>query len=151
MYDITREREILTAKVNIHDMLGKALLVTKRYIENGDVDVSKKELTDIVIAAKKFTDRNDMEIDFTSPGLIDSDVLENMGMNVPMCGACISNMAIAPGGSVVPCQSWLGADASLGNLLTDDFKLIWNNPKCLSLRFMSEDEALACPFRTGKR
>ena len=33
VYDITREREILTAKVNIHDMLGKALLVTKRYID----------------------------------------------------------------------------------------------------------------------
>ena len=47
VWDITREREILTAKVNIHDMLGKALLVTKRYIENGDVDVSKEELTDI--------------------------------------------------------------------------------------------------------
>jgi MoaA/NifB/PqqE/SkfB family radical SAM enzyme len=120
-------------------------------INHKEYDLDKKELTDIVIGAKKFTDRNDMEIDFTSPGLIDSDVLENMGMNVPMCGACISNMAIAPDGSVVPCQSWLGADASLGNLLTDDFKLIWNNPKCLSLRFMSEDEALACPFRTGKR
>ena len=29
VWDITREREILTAKVNIHDMLGKALLVLK--------------------------------------------------------------------------------------------------------------------------
>lgn len=47
VYDITREREILTAKVNIHDMLGKALLVTKRYIESGDGSVTKKELTDI--------------------------------------------------------------------------------------------------------
>ncbi len=45
--DITREREILAAKVNIHDMLGKALLVTKRYIENGDADIPKEELTDM--------------------------------------------------------------------------------------------------------
>lgn len=45
--DITREREILAAKVNIHDMLGKALLITKRYIENGDAVISKDELTDI--------------------------------------------------------------------------------------------------------
>lgn len=45
--DITREREILAAKVNIHDMLGKALLVTKRYIENGDADITKDELTNV--------------------------------------------------------------------------------------------------------
>lgn len=47
VYDITREREILTAKVNIHDMLGKALLVTKRYIESSDDGITKNELTDM--------------------------------------------------------------------------------------------------------
>ena len=47
VYDITREREILTAKVNIHDMLGKALLITKRYIENGDDSITEKELTEM--------------------------------------------------------------------------------------------------------
>lgn len=47
VYDITREREILTAKVNIHDMLGKAQLVTKRYIENADSGITKDELIDI--------------------------------------------------------------------------------------------------------
>lgn len=47
VYDITREREILTAKVNIHDMLGKALLVTKRYIESGDEGITKNELTEM--------------------------------------------------------------------------------------------------------
>lgn len=47
VWDITREREILSAKVNIHDMLGKSLLITRRYIENGDVDISKEELIEI--------------------------------------------------------------------------------------------------------
>ncbi|MBO5936164.1 MAG: hypothetical protein J6Q79_00960 [Clostridia bacterium] len=47
VYDITREREILTAKVNIHDMLGKAQLATKRYIENSDSHITKEELVDI--------------------------------------------------------------------------------------------------------
>ena len=71
-------------------------------------------------------------------------------MNVPMCGACLSNMAVAPDGTVVPCQSWLGADASLGNILTHPFKRIWNHPRCRSLRNMSEEQALSCPFRTQK-
>lgn len=47
VYDITREREVLTAKVNIHDMLGKALLVTKRFIESGDESITKAELSDM--------------------------------------------------------------------------------------------------------
>lgn len=47
VYDITREREILTAKVNIHDLLGKAQLATKRYIENSDSHITKDELIDI--------------------------------------------------------------------------------------------------------
>lgn len=47
VWDITREREILAAKVNIHDMLGKALLVTKRFIESGDESITKEELSDM--------------------------------------------------------------------------------------------------------
>lgn len=45
--DITREREILAAKVSIHDKLGKALLASKRYIEKGESAVDTKVLLDI--------------------------------------------------------------------------------------------------------
>ena len=119
-------------------------------INHEDYDLSSDELFAIVKSAKEFCNDNEMEMDFTSPGLIDAEKLEAMGMNVPMCGACLSNMAIAPDGTVVPCQSWLGAYASLGNILTDPFKRIWQHPLCKSLRNMSEEQALSCPFRTGK-
>ena len=52
---------------------------------------------------------------------------------VPSCGACLSNMAIAPDGSVIPCQSWL-SDEPLGNLLVDEFKTIWKSSKCKKIR-----------------
>jgi MoaA/NifB/PqqE/SkfB family radical SAM enzyme len=91
-----------------------------------------------------------MEIDFTSPGLISKEKIEKLSMNVPMCGAALSNMAIAPDGTVVPCQSWLSAGAGMGNILTDSFNKIWNHKTAVSLRSMSEDEALACPFRNRK-
>lgn len=60
-------------------------------------------------------------------------------------------MAIAPDGTVVPCQSWLGTDSSLGNVLTDSFVDIWNNPNCQMLRNMTDDEALNCPFRLNQK
>ena len=53
-------------------------------------------------------------------------------------------------GTVVPCQSWLNADAGLGNILKDRFCDIWENAKCVELRNMTEEQALNCPFRSGK-
>ena len=116
-------------------------------INHREYDLTGDELFEIVKTAKEFCIAHEMEIDFTSPGLIDTEKLDGLGMNVPMCGAALSNMAIAPDGSVVPCQSWLGGDASLGNILTDPFKRIWNHPMCKQLRNMSEEQALSCPFR----
>ena len=119
-------------------------------INHAEYDLTADELFEIVKSAKAFCNDNEMEMDFTSPGLIEAEKLEALGVNVPMCGACLSNMAIAPDGSVVPCQSWLGADASLGNILTDPFKKIWNHPMCKRLRDMPEEQALTCPFRAQK-
>lgn len=119
-------------------------------VNHAEYDLSSEELAAIITEAKAYCDSHGMEMDFTSPGLIKKEVLESLGMNVPMCGACLSNMAVAPDGTVVPCQSWLGADAALGNILTDDFGDIWNREICRELRRMDEDEALACPFRQRK-
>ncbi len=86
VWDITREREILTAKVNIHDMLGKALLVTKRYIENGAVDVTKEDLLEmwrgtLYLFDGGFTERRD---DGTLDELYDAAKL--MGIKVKVNG-----------------------------------------------------------------
>ena len=74
-------------------------LATKEYKE---YDLNEEELFDIVKEAKEYCDENGMEIDFTSPGLILKEKLESINMKVPMCGAALSNMAIAPDGTVVP-------------------------------------------------
>ena len=119
-------------------------------INHEEFDLTTAELAAIVAEAKARCNELEMEMDFTSPGLIPRETLENLGMNVPMCGACLSNMAVAPDGTVVPCQSWLGSGAGLGHILTDPFKKIWNHPTCAALRRMDEEAALNCPFRTGK-
>ena len=119
--------------------------------EHTEYDLSEDELFKIVKFSKEYCDANEMEIDFTSPGLISKEKLESINMKVPMCGAALSNMAIAPDGAVVPCQSWLGANSSLGNMLTDSFVDIWNNDFCKKLRGMTDNEALNCPFRLNQK
>ncbi len=120
-------------------------------INHSEYDLTGDELYEIVKQGKEFCNENGMEIDFTSPGLIKDSLLEELNMNVPMCGACLSNMAIAPDGTVIPCQSWLGEGSGLGNILSDSFKTVWKNPKCLTLREMNDNEALSCPFRKENR
>lgn len=127
------------------------LICTGSAAENhGAYDLNADELYGIISNAKSFCNENSMEIDFTSPGLIPAEKLEELSMNVPSCGAALSNMAIAPDGTVVPCQSWLGADAGLGNVLELPFSKIWNNKKCIELRSMTDEEAQRCPFRAER-
>ena len=90
-----------------------------------------------------------MEISFTSPGWVDDALCDELGIATPNCGACLSNMAITPGGNVVPCQSWL-SDTPLGNFLSDPWEEIWNSDSCKERRDFSAKMLAACPLRTKK-
>ena len=109
--------------------------------------MTAKELIKVLKAAKEFCDANEMEISFTSPGQVPELDLREIGLTVPTCGACMSNMAIAPNGDVVPCQSWLDANAYLGNMLKDPWKRIWNAPLSISTRKFSAKVDPKCPLR----
>lgn len=90
-----------------------------------------------------------MELDFTSPGWLTETELHGMGLHlVPSCGACLSNMAVAPDGAVVPCQSWLGG-MTLGNILTDDWQDIWEREQCRAIRAESAKMEHICQLRRG--
>lgn len=108
--------------------------------------LSTEELKEILAEAAAFCEENHMEIAFTSPGWVPEEFLHDLGLNVPSCGACLSNMAIAPNGDVVPCQSWL-SDDKLGNILIDDWKQIWESPRCISHRSFSSQVKGTCPLR----
>ena len=127
------------------------LILTGNAADTKERQLSGVELYAIVKETKAFCDAHGMEMDFTSPGLIAREKLEALHLHVPLCGAGLSNMAVAPDGTVIPCQSWLKGDAGLGNLLKDDWKSIWKHPRCQKLRSMTEAEAEACPFRKEAR
>ena len=105
------------------------------------------ELTDILRQAVDTARELGIELDFTSPGWLDEETLRELGLSlIPSCGACLSNMAVTPDGKVVPCQSWL-SDAPLGDLLHDDWKDIWNDPRCAAIRAESVKMDHLCQLR----
>ena len=110
------------------------------------LQLSEEEIKVILKEAVDYCYANEMEISFTSPGWVSAEYCEELGITSPTCGACLSNMAITPGGNVVPCQSWLSGDI-LGDLLTDDWETIWEQEICRSLRNYSGSLSGKCPLR----
>ena len=110
------------------------------------LQLSSEELEEILRRSVDYCHKNGMEIAFTSPGWLEEKVFEELNIPSPSCGACLSNMAITPGGNVVPCQSWLD-DKPLGNMLADDWKKIWNSETCRERRDFSAQLTGDCPLR----
>ena len=85
-----------------------------------------------------------------------AEALRALGFTqIPSCGACLSNMAIAPDGTVLPCQSWL-TGKGLGNLLRTPWPRIWHSHECRAIREESAKMAQRCqlgdtPMQEGCR
>ena len=72
--------------------------------------LGQEELAGILRQAADTAHGLGMELDFTSPGWLPEETLRSMGLAlIPSCGACLSNMAVAPDGTVLPCRAgWRG-------------------------------------------
>ena len=111
--------------------------------------LTEEQLTDVLRRAVTAAEELEMEMDFTSPGWLKEETLRSMGLTlVPSCGACLSNMAIAPDGGVIPCQSWLSSQP-LGNMLTDDWDKIWQSQRCAAIRAKSAKMEQLCQLHQG--
>ncbi|MBQ2305968.1 MAG: radical SAM protein [Clostridia bacterium] len=115
-------------------------------LESGRLQLTGEEIRDVLKAAAEYCAGNGMELSFTSPGWVDEAFCRGLGLNVPTCGACLSNMAITPGGNVVPCQSWL-SDPPLGNFLSIPWEGIWDSAACAERRKYSAAMSGQCPLR----
>ena len=114
-----------------------------------DLQLTHEEIRDVLRDAVEYCFSNGMEISFTSPGWVSDEYCQELGIVTPNCGACLSNMAVTPGGNVVPCQSWL-SDGVLGNMLTDKWTDIWNGERCREIREVSSQMRCECPLRVAR-
>jgi len=113
------------------------------------LQLTHEEIRGVLKDAVEYCFSNGMEISFTSPGWVSDEYCQELGIVTPNCGACLSNMAITPGGNVVPCQSWL-SDGVLGNMLTDNWTDIWNSDRCRERRQVSAQMRCECPLRISR-
>ena len=114
--------------------------------ESKCTQLNEEELYAILKEAVLYCAEEHIEISFTSPGWVPDDKLEALGLAIPTCGACLSNMAITPNGGVVPCQSWL-SDKNLGNILRQPWIFIWNSNRCKEIRKYASSMEHDCPLK----
>jgi len=110
----------------------------------GGEALTSEELLEVLQVANGTCQSLGLDLTFTSPGWLTSEQLAGIGLSSPICGACLSNMAVMPNGSVTACESWLDNPNGYGNLLTTPWKKIWNHPGCRRIR-RSDPEG--CPLR----
>ena len=110
------------------------------------LQLTGEELESILREAVAYCHDNGMEIAFTSPGWIGQEVFDELNIPSPTCGACLSNMALTPGGNIVPCQSAL-SDEPLGNMLKDDWSFVWESERCVRQRDFAAEMTGTCPLR----
>jgi MoaA/NifB/PqqE/SkfB family radical SAM enzyme len=113
-------------------------------IKEGEA-LTNEELMKVMREAVKTAKRLNLDLMFTSPGWLTRDQINELELSDPVCGACLTNMAVMPNGAVTACQSWLADPAGLGNLLTTPWRDIWNNPKCKRMRRTNQE---GCPLNT---
>ncbi len=118
--------------------------------ESEGLQLTNEEIREVLEKAVHYCYENGMEISFTSPGWVGPEFCRKLGINPPSCGACLSNMAVTPGGNAVPCQSWLSGE-KLGNMLETDWDKIWNGEACAKRREFSARMTGECPLRIYRK
>ena len=152
----TLNRDYVKTLAFLHD-LGVTYVTCSSIIVTGNAETEASrglqlpipELRQILKDAVEYAYQNGMEIQFTSPGWLENDFFSELSIQTPNCGACLSNMAVTPGGNVVPCQSWLSG-TPLGSMLNDRWEDIWNSPFCAKRRDYSSLMLGRCPLRKGR-
>ena len=110
-----------------------ALILTGNAVKEKESRLEKEELINILKEALEYTREHDLDLKFTSPGWLSNQELADLGLNIPDCGAGISNMAVSPHGDLIPCQSYLDG-YHFGSLLDNDFKSLWNKREMKKFR-----------------
>jgi hypothetical protein len=105
--------------------------------------LSNSELMSVLRAAVQTARDLGLDLTFTSPGWLMHEQVELLGLAEPVCGACLTNMAVMPNGAVTACQSWLADPDGLGNILTVPWHKIWDDPRCRKMRRTDQD---GCPL-----
>jgi radical SAM protein with 4Fe4S-binding SPASM domain len=93
--------------------------------------LSAEELPALLDTAQRITSQYHQRLIWYTPTQYCQFDPMSLQLGVKGCTAALYNMCIEPDGKVLPCQSYY---TPVGDIRTDTWHDIWNNPLCISLR-----------------
>jgi radical SAM protein with 4Fe4S-binding SPASM domain len=121
------------ASLGLKTMASNTLLCSGRGTCSRQNDgVPIEQLKTAMLKAKETVQKAGIRLEWYSPTCYKQFNPIEFGFGPKSCSAAQYNMTIEPDGAVIPCQSWL--KDKTGNILTDPWEKIWNNPVNVSLR-----------------
>ncbi|MBI4731308.1 MAG: radical SAM protein [Chloroflexi bacterium] len=93
--------------------------------------LKEAELTPLLEIARQKTEEHGQRLIWYTPTQYCNFDPVQMDLGVKGCTAALYNMCVEPDGGVLPCQSYYH---QLGNLLTDQWDVIWNHELSVRLR-----------------
>jgi len=131
------------ADLGVQTFACNGLIYTGSAPESG-IGIPEEALEPILARIVKVADECGMRFIWYTPTRYRVCNPMQLDLGIKRCTAAKYNMCIEPNGSVIPCQSYY---SSLGNVLDDDWRDIWEHPTARALRdreWVSE-ECRACP------
>jgi len=112
--------------------------------EKEESGIDEKELQAILEDVKGYAENHGVSFNWFLPTCYKNVNPMELGFGQRCCSACSVNMMIEPNGDVIPCQSW--TQQKLGNILSDHWDKIWNNPLAKKIRNHSfaQEECKTC-------
>ncbi len=115
----------------------------------GANELTKSDVYDILkeVSTYAINSENDIKIGFETPNFLEKERLEELGIDPPICGSCLYEIAIMQDGTVMPCINVSDEKYALGNMLINSWKEIWDSPKCKRIRKISIENITTCPLK----
>lgn len=121
--DFLSQLKVPTVGLNALIYSGKGKLV--------QTSLREEELPPLLEIAIRKTNQNHQRLIWYTPTQYCHFDPMMLDLGIKGCTAAYYNMCIEPDGNVIPCQSYYQA---VGNILTDDWRAIWEHPLCVTIR-----------------
>jgi len=128
--DTIQDTLVFLADLGVPTVGLNALIYAGKGAEVG-TGLREEELPPLLEEARSMTESNGQRLIWYTPTQYCHFNPLQLELGVKGCTAALYNMCVEPNGDVIPCQSYY---QSLGNLLENPWKEIWEHPLALSLR-----------------
>ncbi len=118
------------ADLGIQTFACNSLIYTGKGPSSG-IGIPEEELEGLMVRVRDKAIAEGMRLIWYTPTQYCEFHPVELELGAKFCTAARYNMCVEPNGDVIPCQSYY---SSLGNMLRDDWKSIWNHPTAESIR-----------------